>query len=107
MNRRPCARLKALADSLKDNDGKVMWREVLTASSMRSKAMQQWDGFSNGICRKYACGECRNRQCQAAHLACDECPKEWVRQLAEKLERAREQVRRNARGGADDGVDLR
>ena len=60
-------------------------------------------GFNNGICHKYACGECRHKDCHAEHLTCNECPTEWVRRTKERLERARTILAGSA--GDTDGGD--
>ena len=87
---------------MRDPDGKIHWLDVHRAAQTSSKDFMTCPGFNNGICHKYACGECRNRDCPGDHLTCSECPREWVQRTKERLERAQARLAGSA-GGADDG----
>ena len=83
-------------------NGRVRWMEICQVAGLGSRAFMTWPGFNNGICHKYACGECRNRDCTGDHLTCNECPREWVQRTKEKLERAKATLAGDAKGGDPD-----
>ena len=91
---------------MKEPNGRVRWREIYRAAESGPRAFMTWPGFNNGICHKYACGECRNRECTGDHLTCNECPREWVQRTKERLERAQTKWADGTRGAEDGDPDL-
>ena len=45
------------------------------------KDLGVWHEAPNGICIKYACGECSDAACEADHGEHWELPRPWVRDL--------------------------
>ena len=78
--------------------GGVGWSDLISATSMNLKNLGRWTGYKDGICVRFACGECRSPGCTAAHLEHQDCPRDWVNKAAEALKAAEENLTGEGKG---------
>ena len=68
--------------------GEIKWDELAAKCGSTMKALGSWPSAPCGICVKYACGECRDPNCEADHGYHHELPHDWTNNLVRTLREA-------------------
>ena len=63
----------------------IKWDALAIKCGSTTKALGEWPDAANGICVKYACGECDNSNCEADHGQLHELPRVWMTNLVTTL----------------------
>ena len=58
--------------------GAIEWDVLAEKCGTTVKDLNTWHEAPNGICVKYACGECPDADCEADHGKHWELPRRWV-----------------------------
>ena len=88
------------------DDGSINWAALTSACGTSLAELAKWEGHNNGICVKFACGECRDATCRADHCCHWDCPPGWMEATAEKLKRGVAKMREEEAArdsGGDEG----
>ena len=63
----------------------IDWNQLAEKCGKTVKALGAWPTAPNGICVKYACGECSNPNCDADHAQHHELPRDWLLGMVKTL----------------------
>lgn len=83
----------------------ISWHRLYKAGDTSWKELALWKGHEQPICPKYACGECSQEECHAAHLMDGEFPHGYTAFLVDTLEDAVKTVAAAGAGKRRDGGD--
>ena len=63
----------------------IDWNRLAEKCGSTMKALCAWPTAPNGICVKYACGECCDPNCEADHAHHYELPRAWLHLTSKTL----------------------
>ena len=63
----------------------INWNRLAKKCGKTVKALCAWHAAPNGICVKYACGECVDPNCEADHARHYEMPRGWLAAVSKTL----------------------
>ena len=89
----------------RNNDGTIDWDNLLRAAGTTIDEIQQWSGHDDGICVKYASGECNDVSCKADHCAHWDCPRAWVNATATPIRHGVAKLREEEAAADEGGND--
>ena len=78
----------------RSDDGKINWQALLKASETSLDKLCTHKGHQNGICVKFASGECLDPKCKRDHPAHWQTPRDWVDATAATLSRGTTKLRK-------------
>ena len=63
----------------------IDWNRLAEKCGSTMKALCAWPTAPNGICVKYACGDCGDINCEADHAYHYELPRGWINRMSNTL----------------------